>query len=221
MATTKSGPEGSQLGRPPMSRNIVATWSCQSKDQYTAKPPFVPTQVGITSAPKELRVSMPMFPKPHPIEFGVGNAREKIWVFSHRAVVFIPMAVNVSAQPGEAPLTVKLSYQACDDKQCLLPTSVEHQVRLPIVVTTAGVKPLAEELFAALKDYGNQVRVSFFGWNFSFAAMIAARVSGVAAFALQCASALGKFLHRVLGPEFHKFSSDWRTDGVIGRPACG
>jgi len=126
--------------------------------------------VGITSAPKELRVSTPMFPKPHPIEFGVGNAREKIWVFSHRAVVFIPMAVNVSAQPGEAPLTVKLSYQACDDKQCLLPTSVEHQVRLPIVVTTAGVKPLAEELFAALKDYGNQVRVSFFGWNFSFAA---------------------------------------------------
>src|SRR5439155_1176575 len=137
---------------------------------YTAKPPFVPIQVGITSAPKELRVSTPMFPKPHPIEFGVGNAREKIWVFSHRAVVFIPMAVNVSAQPGEAPLTVKLSYQACDDKQCLLPTSVEHQVRLPIVVTTAGVKPLAEELFAALKDYGNQVRVSFFGWNFSFAA---------------------------------------------------
>src|SRR5205085_9300757 len=41
----------------------------------TAKPPFVPTEVEIVSAPAELRSSTPTFPQPHLIEFGVGDTK--------------------------------------------------------------------------------------------------------------------------------------------------
>jgi len=72
----------------------------------------------------EVRSSTPMFPKPHEINFGIGDAKEQISVFSQRVVVFIPMAMNGSSGQGEVPIKVKVSYQACDDKQCLFPTPV-------------------------------------------------------------------------------------------------
>src|SRR6266404_2945189 len=91
----------------------------------SAKPPFVPTEIEIISAPAGLRSSTPTFPEPSVIDFGVGDAKEKISVFSPRAVVFIPMVVNDAARLGQALIKLKVSYQACDDMRCLLPASVE------------------------------------------------------------------------------------------------
>jgi hypothetical protein len=136
----------------------------------TAKPPFIPTQVEIIAAPAELRSSTPMFPTPHTIDFGVGDAKDKIPVFTQRAVVFIPMSVTDFARPDEALLKLKISYQACDERRCLFPTSAEHEVRLQLVDPNAEVKSLHQEIFSALKDYQNKVNVSFFGWDFAFSA---------------------------------------------------
>jgi len=136
---------------------------------HNAKPPFVPTEVEIISAPNELRSSTPMFPKPHEINFGIGDAKEQISVFSQRVLIFIPMAMNDSSALGEVPIKLKVSYQACDEKQCFFPTSTEHEVRLQVVDRTAEVKLLNEEAFRALKDYKDTVNVSFFGWDFAFA----------------------------------------------------
>src|ERR1051326_6609588 len=128
----------------------------------TAKPPFIPTQVEIISAEFDLRNSTPLYPQPHEIDFGIGEAREKNSVFSTRAVIFIPMAVNESADRREVPIKLKVSYQACDARQCLLPTSMEQEVNLQIVPQSAEVKPLHEELFQAMKDRQDRVTVSFF-----------------------------------------------------------
>ena len=136
----------------------------------TAKPPFIPTQVEIIAAPAELRSSTPMFPAPHTIEFGVGDAKDKIPVFTQRAVVFIPMFVTDLARRDEVLLKFKISYQACDDRRCLFPTAAEHEVRLQLVGPNAEVKSLHQEIFSALKDYQNKVNVSFFGWDFAFSA---------------------------------------------------
>ena len=136
---------------------------------HIAKEPYVPTRVEVTSAPQALRISTPMYPDPHEIEFGVGATRETIPVFSDRAVIFIPMALTGAPSPGEAPITVRINYQACDDKQCLFPTSTVQEVPLRILDRDSEVQPLHEAVFRALKDYRDTVNVSFFGWDFSFA----------------------------------------------------
>src|SRR5258708_7856212 len=99
----------------------------------TAKPPFVPTQVEITSNHEGLRYSTPIYPQPETIDFGSGDAKEKILVFSGQTVVFIPMALNDSARAGQELINLKITYQACDNKQCLCPASVEDLVRLSVV----------------------------------------------------------------------------------------
>ena len=61
------------------------------------------------------------WPQPHmtmvnflsePVEYGV---------FSERAIAYLPVVVRRDAKPGVASLTVKATYQACDDKVCLAP----------------------------------------------------------------------------------------------------
>ena len=75
---------------------------------HTAKEPFIPTRVELTSVPKELVGSTLVFPKPRLIEFGIGDAKEKILVFSRQSVVFIPMVVDDSARPGEALVKIEV-----------------------------------------------------------------------------------------------------------------
>jgi thiol:disulfide interchange protein len=99
---------------------------------------------------------------------GLSAAKEKNSVFSRREVIFIPMAVMESADPREAPLKLKVSYQACDDRRCLLPTSLEQEVNVQIVPQSAEVKPLHKEVFRDLKDRQDRVSVSLFGWDFAF-----------------------------------------------------
>jgi len=51
-----------------------------------------------------------MFPEPREINFGTGDAKEQISVFSQRVVIFIPMAMNGSSGLGEVPIKFKISY---------------------------------------------------------------------------------------------------------------
>jgi len=136
----------------------------------TAKAPFVPTQVGITSSYEGLRSSTPNFPQPETIDFGKEGAKEKVPVFSGRTVVFIPMALNESARPGEDSIQLKITYQACDTNHCLKPLSVEHVARLSVVDPTAEVKLINVELFRALESRRDRLTIAFFGWDFSFGA---------------------------------------------------
>src|SRR5207244_2384587 len=96
--------------------------------------------------------------------------KEKIPVFSRHTTVFVPMRVSDFARPGEAVINLKIEYQACDAEKCFLPTSVQAEARLHIAGTGEEVKEVNQELFQALKVYRNTINVSFFGWDFSFAA---------------------------------------------------
>jgi len=134
----------------------------------TAQAPFVRTSIEPLSVPDGVRGSTPTFPKPQVMDFGIAGAKERISVFSKRAVVFVPIALNNTAQPGQAPIRLKITYQACDDQKCLMPTSVEDDVQLTIVDPKLEVKPLHEELFRELNDLRSRVAVAFFGWDFAF-----------------------------------------------------
>jgi len=136
---------------------------------HDAKDPYIPTKLEIINAPTELRSSTPIFPETQLFDFGEEGTKEKIRGFSGRTVVFIPMAMTESAKIGTADLQIRISYQACDDKVCLMPASITKLLTLSVLESSASVNNLNEDLFAALKNYKERVKVSFFGWDFSFA----------------------------------------------------
>ena len=80
------------------------------------------------------------WPQPHmtmvnflsePVEYGV---------FSERAIAYLPVVVRRDAKPGLASLTVKATYQACDDKVCLAPVRDQSFV-ITINIVAQGQAP--------------------------------------------------------------------------------
>ena len=132
-----------------------------------AKEGFIPTTIELVNVPTGVQASTPVFPPAHDVDFGVGADKEKIPVFSGRVTVQIPMAVMGSAKPGDRPVEVKVAYQACDDKNCLFPTSVTEKTILPVVPPGTRVQSANAELFAALKQNKDTLNFAFFGWDFS------------------------------------------------------
>lgn len=127
-----------------------------------------PTTVELSNSLGDLRYSTPIFPSPHEIEFGVGDAKQNIEVFSERAIIYVPMAVTDSAKAGEKEIHVKVTYQACDDRKCLLPADFTQTTKLVVVEKTAQIEKINEELFKGLKERKERLNVSFFGWDFKF-----------------------------------------------------
>ncbi len=132
----------------------------------TAKDPFIPTQIELAKAPPTVQSSTPIFPPPHEIEFGFGESKERIQVFSGRTIIYIPVSVTPAAQPGDLELEFKVSYQACDDKQCLFPTDASAPVKLTIAAPGMEVTKTNPEIFAGMQELKERLKMPFFGWDF-------------------------------------------------------
>lgn len=132
----------------------------------TANDPFIPTRIELAKAPPTVQSSTPIFPEPHEIEFGFGASKERIPVFSGRTIIYIPVSVTPAAQPGDLELEFKVSYQACDDKQCLFPTDTSAQVKLSVASPEMEVTKINPEIFAGMQELRERLRMPFFGWDF-------------------------------------------------------
>lgn len=128
---------------------------------------FIPTEVELVNPPAELRSSTPVFPPPEEIEFGVGQAKEKIPVFSGRTTIYIPMSATGTAAPGDHPLEVRVNYQACDDRTCLFPTGVTEKTTLRVSARGEDVQLINREIFAGLGERKQGLQIAFFGWDFT------------------------------------------------------
>ena len=135
----------------------------------TANAPFIPTSIQLVSGPDFLLSSTAVFPKAEEIEFGVEAARERIKVFSDRAIAYMPIAVGLGAVPGHHELKIRIGYQACDDKACLLPKEVVESVELKVLPAAAEVQMIQPELFAGLNALRDRLNVPFFGLDFEIA----------------------------------------------------
>ena len=132
----------------------------------TARDAFIPTAIEFVKPPTTIRSSTPVYPEPHEIEFGIGAQKETIEVFSDRAIIYIPMSVTSAAKPGEIDLELKVSYQACDDKQCLFPTDVTERVKLNVVASGVEIRKGNTEIFEGMRELKEQLDIAFFGWDF-------------------------------------------------------
>ncbi|MHC4997092.1 MAG: protein-disulfide reductase DsbD family protein, partial [Planctomycetota bacterium] len=120
-------------------------------------------------APPGLIASTPIFPEPHEILFGAEGSQKLVPVFSDRTVIYLPMAIPVSASPGQFSIQIKVGYQACDDKVCLQPEFEDHTVTLDITDNPAAVQHVNEELFADLAASiaaANIIQIDVFGAKF-------------------------------------------------------
>ena len=98
----------------------------------TNKPPdayLIPLRLAWDSGP--ITVAEVVYPKPelHKVEFSTAP----LPVFSGRFELLTRFKVPASAQPGLVNITGKLRYQACNDRMCLPPKTID--ITLPVSVS--------------------------------------------------------------------------------------
>jgi thiol:disulfide interchange protein DsbD len=84
---------------------------------------------------------------PHAVTFTVKGFDEPLSVFEHSFVIGIALDVAADVKPGTYPIKAELQYQACDDKTCLAPTTLELNAELTVVAADVPVSNTSKEVF--------------------------------------------------------------------------
>ncbi len=116
-------------------------------NSHTPKEDFlIPTEVKLKPAPG-LAFSAVRYPKHKETKFAFSD--QPLAVYEGRTVFLVPGTVDAKAAPGPRTLTSVISYQPCNDNQCLPPT--ELTASLTIDVSRAGTEaaPKNADLFGA------------------------------------------------------------------------
>jgi suppressor for copper-sensitivity B len=103
---------------------------------------LIPTALEIV-APAGWPAATVAYPAPHLYRFAF--AEEELAVYEGRLILIAEQPVPAAAAGG-AVFVARLRYQACDDKSCLPPVTVEARLELPVA---PGGAPQRAELFAA------------------------------------------------------------------------
>jgi cytochrome c biogenesis protein CcdA len=99
---------------------------------------LVPTAL-VLSPPPGIEVRELVYPKP--VLFEVVGFDEPLAVFEQEFTIGIALAIAADVAPGMYSLTGSLRYQACDDKICLAPTSLDLRTDLKVVAANEPVTP--------------------------------------------------------------------------------
>lgn len=86
--------------------------------------------------PSDVRIERTKYPEPK--RYHLKFAADTIDVYDGRAPIFATVRPAASAEPGDRRLTGRLRVQACNDRTCLRPSTIE--VSLPITVAGVGTK---------------------------------------------------------------------------------
>jgi DsbC/DsbD-like thiol-disulfide interchange protein len=105
---------------------------------------FVPTEISIVGK-QGTKLADLKFPKGKPIR--MQDFDEQVWVYDGKVDVRGKLTVPASAAGKTEEVDIVVKYQACDDKRCLLPTSVKLTGKLPVASTAGEVKAINEKLF--------------------------------------------------------------------------
>ena len=82
----------------------------------------------LTWTPGPLEAETVSYPKPEEAQVG----KDKLLVFTGDFEIRTEFKVPATAPAGQAALTGKLRYQACNEQMCFRPSSVE--IHVPIVI---------------------------------------------------------------------------------------
>ena len=93
----------------------------------------IPTTIDVID-PAGLKVGAVQWPAPETLKLDLGATGTPVdyQVYSGKAIAYLPAAIDPGAR-DQAALTLKVSYQACNDQTCLPPATVTLPVTLKIV----------------------------------------------------------------------------------------
>ncbi len=147
---------------------------------------LIATEVRVESPPKFAKFGPIQWPKPELVKVGFLGDPVEMEFFTGKSVIYIPVQLSADAPNGDLTLTLAVTIQACDDKQCLAPADVPLEVRIaikPAAQLTSAPSDSAS-LFTAFdpsvysrmnsSDGGGaspaaRSRFDFFGYQFSLA----------------------------------------------------
>jgi len=87
---------------------------------------FIPLSIDVSS-PEGVRVGIPVFPPPTPLQ--MEDFDESFFIYEDKLSVSIPLTVT-DDRVDDTALEVKVRYQACGDRGCFMPQTVE--LNLPV-----------------------------------------------------------------------------------------
>ena len=141
--------------------DIKAGWHVNS---HTPKEDFlIPTEIRIKPA-EGLVLSPVKYPKHKETKFSFSD--QPLAVYEGRTVFLVQGTVEAKAAPGPRTLTAVISYQPCNDNQCLPPAELTATLTLEVAKAGTEAKPANTDLFAppaagggagAAGDVGNAV----------------------------------------------------------------
>jgi len=135
----------------------------------------IPTTLELVSTPEGSTVQPIQWPAPEPVRVNYTGSPLDLLSFVDTAVAYV--AIDLPPDQPVGPFVVQLTagYQACDDRICYPPRSIDLEV--PLEVLAAGVEASIElnepELFSDFGLVGSGVSVlrpvsmNVFGWSFS------------------------------------------------------
>ena len=116
------------------------------------------------------------YPEPYLDNFGFSD--EDLAVYEGTVPIFLDIRASEDIAVGTHELKGTLRVQACDDKVCLAPTTVEVSFSIPVVADESGISTVDSGVFAGYEDAGsgavtaeaNQIAALFDerGWVLAF-----------------------------------------------------
>ncbi len=127
-----------------MVADIKAGWHVNS---HTPKEDFlIATEVKLKPAP-DLVLSAVTYPKHKETKFSFSD--QPLAVYEGRTIFLVPGTVSAKAAPGPRTLTAVISYQPCNDTQCLPPTELTASLTIDVAKAGGEAKPKNADLFGA------------------------------------------------------------------------
>jgi thiol:disulfide interchange protein DsbD len=151
-----------------------------------------PTKVQVVAATGGVTLETARFPHAKPIKVSYSNSA--LMSFEGRTIIYLPMKLDEHMRAGSIGLEIKVAYQACADRYCLLPQKKLLKETLSVVESGTATSKINENLFAnffsgEMVAPAGVVRFNLFGWQFSINTS-----SGFGSIALLLTAALGGLL---------------------------
>ncbi len=114
---------------------------------------LIPTMLTVTT-PGGIAVAEIAYPEPIMLDAAM-ISDQPLPVFEQEFVIGVAFEISVDVEPGTYPIGLTLGYQACDDRVCLQPATLELATRLTVVATTTPITKTADPVFEEIVFTGH------------------------------------------------------------------
>jgi DsbC/DsbD-like thiol-disulfide interchange protein len=126
--------------------------SNKTKDEF-----LIPTTIEIENN-KYFETGKAAFPSTK--KFRLQGTEEDLDVFGNYIEVKIPLQINTMVKKGNHSIRAKLKYQACDERTCLAPKTIDFIINLHIIDVTISVQTLSLN-YSFTQHFRDQMAIDF------------------------------------------------------------